>query len=534
MSSKSNQFDELDRLLMVHVEGLDDEGTARLAAILRDDAAAQQRYLDSMELHSMLQWQSGAVRVSMPKISEAFSPLEQMTHQAQKSSRVSPYFRTQFMSRAKRVFGRVAAVLVFMGILAAIWIALAPAELAVASLTKQFDSRWSVAPEETLRQGARLVLQSGIAELNYSSGVAVTLEGPCDITLAGTDRIYLASGKLVASVPQAGHGFRVTTEAAEVVDLGTEFGVQVDPTGKTDVAVFKGRVELHGSETAGQGRGHQELKANRVGTVTASGVLSPESKSLAEAKLTFVRRTPTSAYQAAVLRDRPMLYWPFEDSMDSPHASLGSISIALNKVGTFEAVESVPGVVGRGVKFTPQRGRKGYLVADRKLKLPGEAFTLECWGKHVGKARGTMFFLEVEPSEGSAFGVAAFLYQKSGLIRGTVAGNIVSIVDVMKSVDQGAERRWHHLVLVKDGKRVMLYVDGEFVNSKLAPQITPKQCLAFVGRSGLKNGVSRYFDGEIDEVALYGHALSAEQAQRHYRIGRKTQVDQAKNRNPRE
>jgi hypothetical protein len=49
-------------------------------------------------------------------------------------------------------------------------------------------------------------------------------------------------GKLAAAVPRAARGYTIITPTAEVVDLGTEFGVSVDRSGASEVHVFDGEV----------------------------------------------------------------------------------------------------------------------------------------------------------------------------------------------------------------------------------------------------------------------------------------------------
>ena len=68
--------------------------------------------------------------------------------------------------------------------------------------------------------------------------------GPVSWQLASQQRLQLDSGQLVAHVPARAIGFTVATPTAEVVDLGTEFGVHVDAQGQTNVQVFEGAVEF--------------------------------------------------------------------------------------------------------------------------------------------------------------------------------------------------------------------------------------------------------------------------------------------------
>ena len=85
-----------------------------------------------------------------------------------------------------------------------------------------------------------------------------------------TGVVSLGSGRLTASVPKPAHGFTVKTPVANVVDLGTEFGVAVSPTGETDVQTFQGTVSL-ASTTSPASAPASLITAGLARRITASG-----------------------------------------------------------------------------------------------------------------------------------------------------------------------------------------------------------------------------------------------------------------------
>ena len=91
-------------------------------------------------------------------------------------------------------------------------------------------------------------LKKGLAEIRFASGVSMILEAPARLQIHSDTRTALLNGKLVTTVPQAATGFVVETAAAEVVDLGTEFGVEVDAGGAMRVEVFRGKVRAEAPE----------------------------------------------------------------------------------------------------------------------------------------------------------------------------------------------------------------------------------------------------------------------------------------------
>jgi len=89
-----------------------------------------------------------------------------------------------------------------------------------------------------------LRLKQGRAQVGFDNGAQVFLEGPAVFYLHASDRAHLESGRLMAHVPQQAIGFTIETQTADIVDLGTEFGVEVSPAGATEVQVLEGEVEL--------------------------------------------------------------------------------------------------------------------------------------------------------------------------------------------------------------------------------------------------------------------------------------------------
>ncbi|MBX7211032.1 MAG: FecR family protein [Verrucomicrobiaceae bacterium] len=86
-------------------------------------------------------------------------------------------------------------------------------------------------------------LAGGRMGLSFAGGAQLVVEGPAQLSLLSPSRARLNGGKAAAHVPEGARGFTVETPGVEVVDLGTEFGVSVGPSGVSDVHVFKGEVE---------------------------------------------------------------------------------------------------------------------------------------------------------------------------------------------------------------------------------------------------------------------------------------------------
>ncbi len=87
-------------------------------------------------------------------------------------------------------------------------------------------------------------LDRGLMRLDFSNGARVTIEGPAEFKISSEKRMMLHRGVVTATIPESAIGFVVDTAAAQVLDLGTSFGVAVSEDGSTDVCVFDGEVEV--------------------------------------------------------------------------------------------------------------------------------------------------------------------------------------------------------------------------------------------------------------------------------------------------
>ena len=101
-----------------------------------------------------------------------------------------------------------------------------------------------------LDAGADIRFSKGIVEVRFQDDVLVTLNGPARMRVDGRKSATLLSGAVSVKAGPAGVGFKLDTPEAEVIDLGTEFSVQVMPQGETKVKVDKGEVELMTKRTS--------------------------------------------------------------------------------------------------------------------------------------------------------------------------------------------------------------------------------------------------------------------------------------------
>jgi hypothetical protein len=124
-------------------------------------------------------------------------------------------------------------------------------------------------------------------------GASVVIEGPSDLQLTDSDALDLAQGKAAVRIDGEAESFIVTTPTMQVVDLGTEFGVETAPSGDGQVMVFDGSVALteSGRESAANAARSEfdrlQLEAGfqmRVGPPGGQSLLAAGPEPLANAR----------------------------------------------------------------------------------------------------------------------------------------------------------------------------------------------------------------------------------------------------------
>jgi hypothetical protein len=419
---------------------------------------------------------------------------------------------------------------------------------ALAVVMKLVDARWESTdgPAPALGRpvaAGRLRLRSGLATLAFVNGVTLTLEGPADVDLVSIDRVFCRRGKLRTRVPKGAEGFVVASPSSAVVDLGTEFALNVEDDGRAQVMVFEGAAEAALLSDSGAPRrtklierskafdldpqsGRIEETAGGTGGFVPAPVLPASSLEL------------DPSYADTVLRSGPRGYWRFEaisagavpDEVPGgpPLRVHGPVQIARSPGGNGHA-HFAPGAAGQ------------FLDIESLWKLPAEpGHAVELWFLADRIDYSSLVGLypprDMNPPDQKdrylhTFFVEATAWQRQSLQKPASIRflhrwpiDIRVTADCLFSEGVYVPRRWHHVVAQKAGHRLELFLDGELDLSRpLEPDHPTLSCHLIVGRRTPESENpkdSRSFVGRLDELALYDHPLSAEEVRRHFRLGR--------------
>jgi hypothetical protein len=228
------------------------------------------------------------------------------------------------------------------------------------------------------------------------------------------------------------------------------------------------------------------------------------------------------AYAKSVLASKPVAYWRLEemtgpavaDAAGHGRNAVYEDGIAFYLDGPQSPAFSDEGVVNRCAHFAG-----GRLKAN--LKDLGAAYSVELWlwnglPADARPVTGYLFSRGPEGVEGAP-GDHLGLGGTAGAQGCLLFANGTRLKEVLAGTTRIEPRTWHHVVLVRDGKKVMVYLDGQpkpEISGEAAVGYPANVGEVFVGGRSDRNAG---WEGKIDEVAVYNRALSAEEAGRHYK-----------------
>jgi Concanavalin A-like lectin/glucanases superfamily/Calcineurin-like phosphoesterase len=218
--------------------------------------------------------------------------------------------------------------------------------------------------------------------------------------------------------------------------------------------------------------------------------------------------TPTPSYTQAVIADSAAAYWRLGETsgttaVDELGSSPGAYNnVSLNQAGTLTCDSNA------SASFD---GTQSYVrVPSTSALNMSSAVTIELWAKR--RTITTAYQVLVgKPGNGQSKleNYAVWLYNNRYQ---AFFGNGTSSVTVISSAV--TDTKWHHVVATDDGSTVKIYLDGVLKASTATTlALTPNSNPLNIGRA---NNGAYFFNGWIDEVAVYPKALSATAVQSHY------------------
>jgi hypothetical protein len=504
----------LESLIHAQIDGeITTEQHAQLENLLREDWQARRLYLELVDQHARL--------LQQPQIATGRLP-----HEAQARS-------------VPRRWPRLLAPLAVAAAVVAgffFWPREMPVSEAtsngVAILSETLDAQFAHVTHrsgETLAPGS-LKLVKGLAQIEFFSGATAVIEGDAEIEILSAWEARCVSGRVRVHVPPAAKGFVMHAPDMKLVDLGTEFALNVQD-GSSAVHVFDGEVIAHTS------RPPASLKQGMtLGTTTAEFLAVGELQGLVKQRAAR-RFADWEAWSLKQRKDpRLIAYYTFKHWEDDRWDRL---------VKNFTEPRR-PNRAGGAVGARWTQGRwpgKEALEFKRpgdrvRLNIDGtyEGLTLGCWIKvdSVDKKYNSLLLTDGydngEPhwqiyEDGSL--MFSIMYRPADNIRSAKHNQIYFSRPVFTADSLG---RWHHLAVTYDNEsgQVVQYFDGREVSREVSSLHESGRPVTFgpceLGNWGLPTEGHQFpvrnLNGAMDEFAIYSEVLGAAEIQAIFEQGR--------------
>lgn len=420
----------------------------------------------------------------------------------------------------------------------------------VAVLSRAVDVEWS-GERPGYRQGSavpasKLAIDSGMVQLEFYSGAVAVLEGPAEIDLIDPMSARLHSGKLRARVPVRARGFTIHTEKGEVVDLGTEFALDLGSDREWgELHVIDGEVRYDPKQESGHASrqvfGGEAMHLGREAdeeTLKVAGerFVGPAEIEKISRERKAERRRQWRKWRSGILSD-PSLVALYGYSPE-PEWSRTLRNYAPNGGGDTHGV-IVGGDWAPG-RWQGQRALRFRNASHRvSVNLPGEhdSITLSTWLK-IDRFHPTNQVALMHPEIPQPHIIhwtldripnGALLHFAESTQVGKPEEQRLHYSSVRQCIDNRDAGRWVQLATVYDAqlKRVSHYRDGELLASAPIEVVRPISIgMADIGNWPYKNWAKgtdfevRNLMGRFDEFLVMGRAMTAEELAELYEVGK--------------
>lgn len=395
-------------------------------------------------------------------------------------------------------------------------------------------------------QPGQFKLLSGAVQIDFFSGATMLIDDAADVNLISSWEAECAHGKVTMRVPPPAIGFRLNLPEMKVVDLGTEFAVQVDG-GDSSLHVFEGEVEAHvpGAQMQVIREGNS-LKKSTDSSVVA-GVSTPADFPSVEE---FERRREeyyqqkTKQWRVAMNKvrshERIIGCYQFRRWPDKKWDRLVNNFAIPKRPYSHGSAVGARWVEGRwpgkpALEFKSPGDRVRINLKRNKY----EGLTMAAWIRVDGLDRKYNALLM---SDGYEDGEPHWQIDQSGRLMFSVSydhasppggrtdnGNRQSKVFYSPPLFGASDRRWHHVAVTFDARtsEAVQYFDGKEVSREGSEQHLGGRKVTFgrcaIGNWGLPSEDApfpvRNLNGRVDELLIYNEPLSSSEISILHELG---------------
>ena len=231
-------------------------------------------------------------------------------------------------------------------------------------------------------------------------------------------------------------------------------------------------------------------------------------------------RSAQSSFTSAMWEARPIGWWKLGEASGTVAADeLGLNDGTYNNtptLGVAGAIASEPGDTAITVAAATSEDVSMGDVLGFEYNLP---FTISYWYKTT--ATSLQHIVGKQQSTGNFVGVSVATAATGAVDLQVVNTPVTNLIRINTTATTFNDGNWHHVVVTYDGSTnasgVNIYVDGvdealTTVSDNLSATIASAANLSIASR----NSAAGYFDGSVDEVAIFDHELTAVEVARIY------------------
>lgn len=567
MKRKLEKYVELEKLLSALHDGTATRADAsRIEAILRGDPEACEFYLDYTQMCADTDLECSATQLI--EVGRKTVPLDI-------SATTSHFYRgkttKQILTPQWRPlpwFAAAAGLMLIAGSIAffsgkknplatpqlqATEVAEISVDNGVAILMGTVDASFGHGTLQPLENGVilplgELILESGIAEIEFYSGTRIILEGPSVLDLTSENSALLGEGRIRANIPKQSNGFTLGTSQLEMVDQTGEFGVSIEQDGHvTEIHCFLGEVEIHEASSIKKGKSIKKLKPGEALSIQVNGTRKMDANSMAFVSYDDIAH---NALENTTLRHHKWMHLAERMRADADILALytfedqGPRERQLVNQAAYKNIFSHGAIVG--CRWTngrwPSKGALEFSRASDRVKVNShgnhEILTLSAWIRLDTLPRTQV--VSLLSSHSRDIGAFDWSILRDGRIRFSVRANDKNKIHHYNSpvaFTSNSMNSWHHIVIVYDsvnssikhllnGQQISTHRSWGPSQSKPSEKRTLPLALGdleignFAGK--LPNGKRpvRNLSGRIDEIAIFGRALDSNEIQEIFNTGR--------------
>ena len=223
---------------------------------------------------------------------------------------------------------------------------------------------------------------------------------------------------------------------------------------------------------------------------------------------------PADPYGAAVYASEPFLYWRLGETAGTVAADASPVGSPGGYRGS--TVRGVPGVLDEIPDTAVRFGATNAIVSSANTWTNPTVYSQEAWFKTSTTSGGKiMGFGNRQTGTSTSYDRHVYMQDDGKLVFGTYTG-ATNTITTPAAYNDGL---WHHVVATQGSDGMKLYVDGALAGTH--PQTGAENYTGYwrVGGDTTWGSSSAWFDGVIDEYAVYDAVLTPATVSQHYVLG---------------